>query len=121
MEVWSGRVELPSQAEMEISASKREFGVGCPQNIRHYHKLGIDQFPYIDKLAKEAGFEADTRIMHTIFKELFVHKRLYSHVLCFFVFTLISHHSQIFMNDLQHTFCIRGTVGPVMYRHIEYR
>lgn len=111
MEIWSGRVELPSQTEMQISASKREFGVGCPQNIRHYHKLGIDQFPYIDKLAKEAGFEADTRIMHTIFKESVVHKL---RTLNWFI-------SEQFMNDLKHTFCIRGTVGPVMYRHIEYR
>ena len=71
IEVWRGNVQLPSRAQMNLEASKREFGVGNRENIRHFHKLGSDMFAYCQKLADEAGFAANTRTMHMLHKHTF--------------------------------------------------
>ena len=50
---------------------KREFGCGNPTNVRNWHKLGSDSFPYCDKLAKEAGLDYETRLLSEMFDHTF--------------------------------------------------
>ena len=65
---WQGKVELPSHTEMLKASQKPESPIGLV-NARNFHKLIFDMFPYMKRLADEADFEFDPRILQTIFQE----------------------------------------------------